>query len=70
MNDKAAFSRRNFLRKMSSTIGGAASLAVISPTIQASPVIEQPADQGESKPQQKGYQRSEHVDTYYRLADF
>jgi hypothetical protein len=37
--------------------------------VQAAPV-EQPEKQVDDKPCSKGYQRTEHVDTYYRLADF
>ena len=60
--------RRNFLNKLTSVIGGSAVLAVAAPLVHAAPA---PASKKtpEVKPKAKGYQRTEHVDTYYQLAD-
>ena len=60
--------RRNFLNKLTSVIGGSAVLAVAAPLVQAAPAPA-PAKMPEVKPKAKGYQRTEHIDTYYQLAD-
>jgi hypothetical protein len=69
MSTQHSRSRRDFLSKLSSAVGGSAALAATSGMVQAAPV-EQPEKQVDDKPCSKGYQRTEHVDTYYRLADF
>lgn len=66
MTDKQTFSRRNF---MSSLVGGAASLAATSSLTQAASIVTQDTPQPNIKPRSKGYQRTEHVNTYYQLAD-
>ena len=61
--------RRNFLNKLTSVIGGSAALAVAAPLVHAAPAAPAPKKTPDVKPQAKGYQRTEHVDTYYQLAD-
>jgi len=69
MVDKAKFARREFLGKLTATIAGSATLAATSSFVQAAPIdVPEGAQKNESK--SKGYQRTEHVDTYYHLADF
>lgn len=65
----SSLERRNFLRKLTSVVGGSAALAVAAPLVQATPIVT-PEPKPEVKPKAKGYQRTEHVDTYYQLADF
>jgi len=60
--------RRNFLNKLTSVIGGSAVLAVAAPLVHAEPAPA-PKKTPDVKPKAKGYQRTEHVDTYYQLAD-
>ncbi len=68
MNDEKSCSRRGFLNSLNSIIGGTTVLAVTSPSIQAEQKLEIP-QKNELLPVAKGYQRTEHVDTYYSLAD-
>ncbi|WP_438970945.1 twin-arginine translocation signal domain-containing protein [Methylophaga sp.] len=68
MSTQSSRSRRDFLQKITSVVGGGAAIAATSGLVQASP-IEKPVKR-EEKPVSKGYQRTEHVDTYYHLADF
>lgn len=69
MTAKPSNSRREFLHKLTATIGGTATLALTANTLQAAPqkTIETP---NEPVPAAKGYQHTKHVDTYYQLADF
>jgi hypothetical protein len=69
MSTQHSRSRRDFLSTLSSAVGGGAALAATSGLVQASPT-EQPEEKVDDKPVSKGYQRTEHIDTYYRLADF
>ncbi len=69
MADIAKFARREFLGKLTATIAGTATLAVTSSLVQATPV-EVPTEKLSNESKSKGYQRTEHVDTYYQLADF
>jgi hypothetical protein len=69
MSKEYSRSRREFIAKLTSAVGGGAAMAATSGMVQAAPV-EQPEKQVDDKPASKGYQRTEHVDTYYRLADF
>lgn len=64
-------SRRDFLQKLVSVAGGTAVLAGASSMVQASPqvIIDKP-EKKTSPASSKGYQHTEHVDTYYKLADF
>ncbi|MDC9724992.1 MAG: Tat pathway signal protein [Gammaproteobacteria bacterium] len=69
MADKAQFARREFLGKLTATITGTAALAATSSLVQSAPT-ETPKVELADKSKDKGYQRTEHVDTYYHLADF
>lgn len=69
MTEKYSLARRHFLNKITAAVSGTTALAVVSPLLHASPVIETD-NQAISPPKSKGYQRTEHVDTYYHLADF
>lgn len=68
MNTQHSRSRREFLSKLTSAAGGGAVLAATSGMVQAAP--ETPEQSSQDKPKSKGYQHTEHVETYYRLADF
>jgi len=69
MADTEKFARREFLGKLTATITGTAALAATSSLIQAAP-IETPTIEVSDGSKSKGYQRTEHIDTYYHLADF
>jgi hypothetical protein len=69
MSTQHSRSRRDFLSKLSSAVGGGVAVAATSGMVQAGPV-ESSEKTIDEKPASKGYQRTEHVDTYYRLADF
>jgi len=69
MADTKKFARREFLGKLTATITGTAALAATSSLVQASP-IEAPTVEVSDRTKSKGYQRTEHIDTYYHLADF
>lgn len=69
MSTRYSNSRRDFLSKMTSTVGSGAALALTSGLSHAAQP-EQTDKEVTEKPVSKGYQRTEHVDTYYRLADF
>jgi len=70
MSNLTLYARREFLRKLTISATGAASMVVTYSSI----VQAQPSSMIEStpvsSPQSKGYQRSEHVETYYKFADF
>lgn len=68
MSTRHSRSRRDFLSKLTSAVGGGAALAATSGMVQAAPQTEEKPVT--DKPASKGYQRTEHVDTYYHLADF
>ena len=70
MADRATFARREFLGKLTATITGTAALAVTSSLVQAEAPSEMPKKELRNESKDKGYQRTEHVDTYYHLADF
>jgi len=69
MADTAKVARREFLGKLTATITGTATLAATAQFVQAAP-IETPVEKPSSAKKSNGYQRTEHVDTYYHLADF
>lgn len=69
MTDKPSQERRAFLSKLTSVVGGSAALAAVAPIVNATPVVE-PEQKQVEPPQSKGYQRTQHVDKYYQLADF
>lgn len=68
MNSQHSRSRRDFISKFTAVVSGGAVLTAASGMVQAAPEPEAPPVA--EKPASKGYQRTEHVDTYYRLADF
>jgi len=68
MVDKTKFARREFLGKLTATITGTAVIAASS-LVQAAP-IETPTVEKSNENKSQGYQRTEHIDTYYHLADF
>jgi len=69
MADTIEFARREFLNKLTTTIAGTATLAVTSSLVQAASV-EVPEVKEEHPKKSMGYQRTQHIDTYYHLADF
>ena len=69
MADTVKFARREFLGKLTATITGSVALAATSSLIQAAP-IEAPTVEVRDDSKSKGYHRTEHIDTYYHLADF
>ena len=70
MNKSPVFARREFLTKLTTAVSGTATLAIVPSLVQAAPTpIVEPTIKTDI-PKAKGYQRSEHVDTYYHLADF
>lgn len=70
MSTQSSRSRRDFLQKLTSAVSGTAAIAATSGLVQAAPVDADKPETKEEKPASKGYQRTEHVDTYYHLADF
>lgn len=70
MTKNPVFARREFLTKLTTAVSGTATLAIVPSLAQAvpSPTVE-PIKKIDT-PKAKGYQRTEHVDTYYHLADF
>ncbi len=70
MSTQSSRSRRDFLQKLTSVVSGTAAIAASSGLVQAAPVDADKLEKHEEKPASKGYQRTEHVDTYYHLADF
>lgn len=70
MSTQKSRSRRDFLVKLTSAVGGGTALAASSGMVQAEPARPAPQAETKSSPSQKGYQHTEHVETYYRLADF
>lgn len=70
MTEQPVLARREFLTKLTSVVSGSATLAVASSLAQASPIVSAEPAKAVDIPKAKGYQRTEHVDTYYQLADF
>ncbi|MBE0438598.1 MAG: Tat pathway signal protein [Gammaproteobacteria bacterium] len=71
MTDQHTINRRQFLRKVTSTVASSVTLVAASSTIAKANVIDVSENNGKAAvPSTKGYQRTEHVDTYYQLADF
>jgi hypothetical protein len=69
MTDKSRIKRREFLSKLTAVVGGTATAAVVAPIVNASPVVSEKSPEVKNMPS-KGYQRTEHVNKYYQLADF
>jgi len=71
MTDKQTINRRQFLGKLTSAVGGSVTLAVANSSLVQAQPIQIPSLEKQTPPHSsKGYQRTEHVDTYYQLADF
>ncbi len=70
MNSQHSRSRRDFISKFTAVVSGGATLTAMSGMVQAAPEPEPDSAPVAEKHESKGYQRTEHVDTYYRLADF
>jgi len=72
MSNLTLNARREFLRKITVCATGTASMVVAASSIAQTqtPSIIETESEPVNPPQSKGYQRSEHVDTYYKLADF
>lgn len=70
MTDSPVLARREFLTKLTTVVSGTATLAVAPSLAQATPTPSAEPTQTLDIPKAKGYQRTEHVDTYYHLADF
>jgi len=67
---RPVFARREFLTKLTSAVSGTATLAIVPSLVQATPVSNVEHTKDIDIPKAKGYQRTDHVDTYYHLADF
>lgn len=69
MSKQSSSSRRQFLQTLTAVAGGSAAVALSSRAVHAQP--NKPAEQTavEVKPS-KGYQHTQHVDTFYKTADF
>ncbi|MDT8371848.1 MAG: Tat pathway signal protein [Gammaproteobacteria bacterium] len=71
MTDQQTINRRQFLRKVTSIVGGSVTLVAASSAMTRMQVVDVKEDSEKmTVPPSKGYQRTEHVDTYYHLADF
>ncbi|KGM07227.1 hypothetical protein LP43_0837 [Methylophaga thiooxydans] len=68
MSTQSSRSRRDFLQKLTSVVGGTTAIVATSGMVQAAP--SETPESIEEKPASKGYQRTKHVDTYYHLAEF
>lgn len=70
MSSQDSRSRRDFLFKLTSAVGGGVALTASSGVVRATPTARPSDSEAKPAPAQKGYQHTEHVETYYRLADF
>lgn len=71
MTDSNALSRRKFLNNVSTVVTGAATgLALTKANAMPNQLTDVQPEKETLVPKAKGYQRTEHVDTYYKLADF
>ncbi len=70
MTKNPVFARRDFLTKLTTAVSGTATLAIVPSLVQAAPTPRVEPTKKMDTPKAKGYQRTEHVDTYYHLADF
>jgi len=68
MSSQHSRSRRDFISKLTAAVSSGAALAATSGVVQAAP--QSKSEPVVEKPASKGYQRTQHVDTYYHLADF
>ena len=70
MTKNPVFARREFLTKLTTAVSGTATLAIVPSLVQATPTPRVEPTTKMDTPKAKGYQHTEHVDTYYHLADF
>jgi hypothetical protein len=70
MNKNPVFARREFLTKLTTAVSGTATLAIVPSLVQATPTSRAEPITKIDTLKAKGYQRTEHVSTYYHLADF
>lgn len=70
MSTQGSRSRRDFLFKLTSAVGGGVAMAASTGVVQATPSAPSSDVEPKPAPTHKGYQHTEHVETYYRLADF
>jgi len=70
MTKNPVFARRKFLTKLTTAVSSTATLALVPSLVQATPTPRVEPTKNIDPPKAKGYQRTEHVDTYYHLADF
>jgi hypothetical protein len=69
MSKQSSSSRRQFLHTLTALAGGSAAVALSSRAVHAEPA--KSTQQTTVKPQpSKGYQHTQHVDTFYKTADF
>lgn len=69
MNKQSSSSRRHFLQTLTALASGSAAVALSSRAVQAQPA--QKSQQTTVKPEpSKGYRHTQHVDTFYKTADF
>lgn len=69
MSNQSSSSRRQFLHTLTALAGGSAAFALSSHTVQATPG-QQPQKSAVTPKPSKGYQHTQHVDTFYKTADF
>ena len=70
MTKSPVFARREFLTKLTTAVTGTATLAIVPSLVQAAPIPSAEPTKTIDTAKAKGYQRTDHVDTYYHLADF
>lgn len=69
MSKQSLSSRRQFLHTLTALAGGSAAFVLSSHSAQATP-IKQPQKSAVTPEPSKGYQHTQHVDTFYKTADF
>lgn len=69
MSKQSSSSRRQFLHTLTALAGGSAAVALSGRAVHAQPVKQPEQTAVEPKPS-KGYQHTQHVDTFYKTADF
>lgn len=71
MTNKHSVDRRQFLSKLSATVTGTAAVVAASSSLAQATISETlPVVETHSTSKDKGYQRTQHIETYYQLADF
>jgi len=69
MSDQPTSARRSFLQKLTALVGGSVAVAVSAKTVQARPVETDNVPEV-VPPESKGYQHTDHVETFYKSNDF